>query len=714
MRAARGWSAAARHRDRQRKELLRSPDELAALPAARRLRGRRPGSVRRRGLGAPANRSCARATVSAHELGGASALVRPESHVPTTSRERSTDGACAERKAPPAANGRGGQRAARRRGGGRDLPAPSLRSLSSATTATSTSLRPVGIGQNTFVYAADGTSLGSIPAERNRQPVPLVEHQPLDAPAQRSRWKTAASIVTAASTTRASRALSGATSPGGGRRGRFHATQQLVRNLYISRERTVGRKLREACLAIQLNRDWSKQRILRAWMNIVYFGNRRTASRPLRRRTSRSPRAAQPSRGCDAGRASPGAFRVRPVRRSSRGACAAERRAPGDARQRGHHARPVPLGHRRARTSGYGPVSSTRRIREPYFFGYVRDELIEHYGANTVRSGGLSVYTTINPRFQRAAEISIRESLNQPGDPASARRLDQPRERRHPGDDGGDPGTQGLRVQPRRSGPAASRIDLQDLRAGDRGHEEDRPLVDVLRLGAVPLPAGPERPRLGRLDVRPLRTPAGRRSRTRRFARTTPSYAQLTVDVGPENVAATAKRMGVQTPLLAVPSLGPRLDRHLPSRSRLRLRDVGGRRRLFAADGDSEGDPSGRPRGHGSRLGHSATPPRDVRGSAYVVTKILEENVQYGTGTGAGARQAGRRQDRDHGRPRRRVVRGVHARPDDGRLGRLSAGGDPDGVASTASPSPAAASPREIWQLFMSQRLWSSAPQDWV
>ena len=39
-------------------------------------------------------------------------------------------------------------------------------------------LRPVGIGQNTFVYAADGTSLGSIPAERNRQPVPLVDISP--------------------------------------------------------------------------------------------------------------------------------------------------------------------------------------------------------------------------------------------------------------------------------------------------------------------------------------------------------------------------------------------------------------------------------------------------------------------------------------------------------------------------------------------------------
>ena len=50
-------------------------------------------------------------------------------------------------------------------------------------------------------------------------------------------------------------------------------TQQLVRNLYISNERTVQRKLKEACLAIKLNDAWSKQRILASYLNQVYYGN---------------------------------------------------------------------------------------------------------------------------------------------------------------------------------------------------------------------------------------------------------------------------------------------------------------------------------------------------------------------------------------------------------------------------------------------------------
>src|SRR5688572_5202425 len=39
-------------------------------------------------------------------------------------------------------------------------------------------LQPVSIGINSFIYAADGSLLGSIPAEKNRQPVSLAETSP--------------------------------------------------------------------------------------------------------------------------------------------------------------------------------------------------------------------------------------------------------------------------------------------------------------------------------------------------------------------------------------------------------------------------------------------------------------------------------------------------------------------------------------------------------
>jgi monofunctional biosynthetic peptidoglycan transglycosylase len=49
-------------------------------------------------------------------------------------------------------------------------------------------------------------------------------------------------------------------------------TQQLAKNLWLSPERTLRRKIREAALTIQLERDLEKRRILELYLNIVAFG----------------------------------------------------------------------------------------------------------------------------------------------------------------------------------------------------------------------------------------------------------------------------------------------------------------------------------------------------------------------------------------------------------------------------------------------------------
>ena len=60
------------------------------------------------------------------------------------------------------------------------------------------------------------------------------------------------------------------------------------------------------------------------------------------------------------------------------------------------------------------------QIREPYFFSYVEALLQKQYGSNTVRSGGLKVYTTIDPRLQRFAMHAIESTLYYSTDPAAA------------------------------------------------------------------------------------------------------------------------------------------------------------------------------------------------------------------------------------------------------------------------------------------------------
>ena len=50
-------------------------------------------------------------------------------------------------------------------------------------------------------------------------------------------------------------------------------TQQFVKNTYVANERSIARKLKEAALAWQLEQRWSKDRILTAYLNTIYFGN---------------------------------------------------------------------------------------------------------------------------------------------------------------------------------------------------------------------------------------------------------------------------------------------------------------------------------------------------------------------------------------------------------------------------------------------------------
>ena len=56
---------------------------------------------------------------------------------------------------------------------------------------------------------------------------------------------------------------------------------------------------------------------------------------------------------------------------------------------------------------GLHPSRRYSRIRQPYIFNYVQRELIQRYGINTVRTGGLKVYTTISPRLQDAAQKAV-------------------------------------------------------------------------------------------------------------------------------------------------------------------------------------------------------------------------------------------------------------------------------------------------------------------
>ncbi len=495
-------------------------------------------------------------------------------------------------------------------------------------------LRPVSIGQTSFVYAADGSLLGAIPAERNRQPVPLsrvsawmrkatvavedrrfYEHGGIDYEGiARALWRdvTAQKVVEGGST----------------------LTQQLVRNLYISRERTVARKLREACLAVELNRAWSKERILQEWLNTVYFGNRAYGveaaaqtyfSKPARELTlleaallAGLPQA--PSRYDP--------FFDPRAALARRDVVLRAMLENGDITQE-QFDRAI-----RRRDLGLRPGHLYTRIREPYFFGYVRDRLIAEYGASTVRSGGLRVYTTISPAFQRAAEQAITATLDRPGDPAAALVAINPANGAIRAMASVTPGGRAsefnLAAQARRQ--AGSTFKTFVLAAAVEQGIDPSAAVYV----SAPFRYQPS-------DQAPAwsvstydHTYAGPISVRRATLRSDNTvYAQLTLDVGPEAVAAMARKLGVRTPLAPLPSigLGSLAVSPLDMASAYATLAAGGIysepmaiRRVILPNGKED-----REAGWGRPRRRRVVPD----GVAYVVTKILEENILYGTGTRA-------------------------------------------------------------------------------
>jgi penicillin-binding protein 1A len=280
-------------------------------------------------------------------------------------------------------------------------------------------LQPISIGQNSFVYAADGSLLGSIPADRNREPVLL---------ARMSKWLPSATVAIedrrfyqhgGVDYVGIARAFWRDLSAGKVVEGGSTISQQLVRNLYTGRERTFTRKVKEACLAIKLSDSWSKNRILEGYLNTIYYGNHAYGVEAAAQ-TYFSRHASQltlPQAALLAGLPqAPSVYDpvhnpTAAVARRNEVLYAMERN--GDiTRAQFNFARRVPLRLELGRLY--------TKIKEPYFFSYVLDELQRVYGANVVHEGGLRVYTTIEPRYQRAANKAMRETLYLHDDPASA------------------------------------------------------------------------------------------------------------------------------------------------------------------------------------------------------------------------------------------------------------------------------------------------------
>lgn len=488
---------------------------------------------------------------------------------------------------------------------------------------------------NSVIYAANGERLGAIVSPEARVPVKLsrlprklelatvaIEDQRFY---QHGGLDTLGILRAAVSDVEAGEAVEGGST----------ITQQLVRNLCIEHpKKTIERKIEEAKLALEYSEHHSKRQILGQYLNTATYGT------------------VEGSTAVGVGAAARMYF-SKPVWKlgvEQMATLAGLPQAPSQynpllypraakARRNEVLQKMAKLGYlapSRARVlEGKGlelsPSHDYFAHREPYFFDYVEHLLIDHYGAVEVRRGGLQVHTTLSPELQRVGRAAIAETLYEPGDPASAF----------------------VSIDPR-NGHVRAMVNSTDyaddqFNLAAQGHRQPGStfkafvLTTAIKQGIDPYstyyeskPLDLTLPGGGKWEVHTADEGYQGTINLQQATVTSDNtvFAQLDLDVGPENVAATAKSMGITTHLQGLPAEG--IGGLKYGVSPLELTDA----YATLASGGIRHRPVSIAKVvlPGGKVDHPQGPqPKRVLSPAiaWQVTRLLHDNITEGTGTAA-------------------------------------------------------------------------------
>jgi penicillin-binding protein 1A len=199
-------------------------------------------------------------------------------------------------------------------------------------------------------------------------------------------------------------------------------TQQFVKNAYLTSQKTIGRKLIEAALAWQLERRWTKDQILSAYLNTVYFGNQAYGVEQASRiYFHHSAARLQPAEAALLAGIPEDPSLYDPVAHPS------EARARRNLVLRLMYQQQY-LTYGQYRTALRAPMPDPHDVAlpssvgapAPYFANYVRDQLVQEFGPRRAFSGGLHVKTTIDLGLQDIARRAILSVLPSADGPQAA------------------------------------------------------------------------------------------------------------------------------------------------------------------------------------------------------------------------------------------------------------------------------------------------------
>ncbi len=505
-----------------------------------------------------------------------------------------------------------------------------------ATAPALDELKPIDKGATSVIFAADGSRLGYVRSDEIRDPISWREMPESMRHAvvaiEDERFYKHKGVDYGAIVRAGVRNIESGKNVQGG----STITQQLVRALYIKDPgRNYERKIREAKLASELEKEHSKRWILHNYLNSVPFGTvggrtavgTEAASQIFFSKSAKNLRLHEAALLAGLPQAP---SQYNPFRNPS---AALQRRNEvlrGMAknhfitREQAAEASEKDLGVRRGRRY-------TAR-REPYFFDYVEEKLIEEYGVGVYRRGGLKVHTTIDPKLQQAARKSITGQLPFNEDPSSAIVSIDPR-------------TGYIKAM-----ASSGTYNDRTFNLAAQGHRQPGSafktmvLTTAIRKGYNPKstrysskPLNLNVPGYGPWQVK---TYDGSYGGTMDLVQGTLKsdntvYAQLILDVGPKAVRETARLMGIKTKLDGLPAEG--LGGLRLGVSPLEMSNA----YATLAAGGMRADPKAISKvefadGKSDKLGKPKRKRVFGDGVALEVTKILEQNVKSGTGTKAG------------------------------------------------------------------------------
>ncbi|HEY7514804.1 MAG TPA: transglycosylase domain-containing protein, partial [Vicinamibacteria bacterium] len=186
-------------------------------------------------------------------------------------------------------------------------------------------------------------------------------------------------------------------------------TQQLAKVLFLTPDRRFSRKIKEALLALELEKRYSKDRLLELYLNQVYMGHGaygvEAAARMYFGKSVQDVTLPEAALLAALPR-SPGNYS--PFERPE---LAQRRRAIAIARllEQGYISE---TDAKKANQTPLGLIPSERRRGAGlYFLEYLQQSLEAKYGSDVLYKSGLAIYTTLDLPLQRAAEQALREGL---------------------------------------------------------------------------------------------------------------------------------------------------------------------------------------------------------------------------------------------------------------------------------------------------------------